>query len=76
MMKKINKYSCAGIGIRGAQYFGKNREYNLVNQLFNKNVIKNNYFSIIYSTNSNDEGTFLIGIEPHNHDKNIFMKNN
>lgn len=69
-----NKYSCAGIGIRGAQYFGKNREYNLVNQLFNKNVIKNNYFSIIYSTNSNDEGTFLIGIEPHNHDKKHFYE--
>ena len=66
------KYYCAGVGIRGAQYFGKNKEYNLVKQLFNKNVIKNNYFSIIYSSNSNDEGTFLIGIEPHNHDKKNF----
>ena len=68
-----NKYTCAAIGIRGAQYYGKDYEKNLVNQLFNKNIINNNYFSIIYS--SEDEGTFLIGTEPHKYDKKNYFEN-
>ena len=69
----INKYTCAAIGIRGAQYYGKDYEKNLVNQLFNKNIISNNFFSILYS--SEDEGTFLIGAEPHKHDKKQYFEN-
>lgn len=68
-----NKYTCATIGIRGAQYYGKDYEKNLVNQLLNKNIINNSFFSIIYS--SDDEGTFLIGTEPHKYDKKNYFKN-
>ena len=67
-------YTCAGIGIRGAQYLGKDYEKNLVKQLFNENVINNNLFSIIYSTDSNDEGIFLVGAEPHEYNKNNFFE--
>ena len=68
-----NKYACAAIGIRGAQYLGKDYEKNLINQLFNKHIINNNLFSIIYS--SEDEGEFLIGAEPHKHDKKNYCEN-
>ena len=76
-------YTCACIGISGSKKFKKNYEKNLVNQLYNKNIIENNYFSIIYSSDSNEEGIFLIGAEPHDHDKDnyfehqlILIKNN
>ena len=65
----INKFTCAGVGISGAEYYGKNYEKNLVNQLLDENIINNNLFSIIYS--EEDEGIFLIGSEPHKYYKNI-----
>ena len=64
----INKFTCAGVGISGAKYYGKNYEKNLVNQLLDENIINNNLFSIIYS--EEDEGIFLIGSEPHKYYKN------
>ena len=67
-----HQYTCAGIGIRGAQYLGKDYEKNFIKQLFHENIINNNYFSIIYK--SNDEGTFLIGEEPHIYDKKKFYE--
>ena len=67
-----HKYTCAGIGIRGAQYLGKDYEKNLIKQLFHENIINNNFFSIIYQ--SNDEGTFLIGAEPHTYNKKKFFE--
>ena len=67
-----HEYTCAGIGLRGAEYLGKDYEKNLIKQLFYENVIDNNIFSIIYS--SNDEGTFLIGAYPHEHDKDNFFE--
>ena len=69
-----HEYTCAGIGIRGAQYLGKEYEKNLIKQLFYENAIDNNYFSIIYSTDSDDEGIFLIGAEPHVHDKDNYFE--
>ena len=69
-----HEYTCAGIGIRGAQYLGKDYEKNFVKQLFHENVINNNLFSIIYSQDSNDEGIFLVGAEPHEHNKNKFFE--
>ena len=67
-------YTCAGIGIRGAEYLGKDYEKNFVKQLYHENVINNNIFSIIYSSSSDDEGIFLIGAEPHEHNKNKFFE--
>ena len=69
-----HKYTCAGIGIRGAEYLGKDYEKNLIKQLFYEKVINNNIFSIIYSSNSDDEGTFLIGVDPHEYDKDNFFE--
>ena len=69
-----HKFTCAGIGIRGAEFLGKDYEKNLIKQLFYENVINNNIFSIIYSSNSKDQGTFLIGAEPHQYDKNNFFE--
>ncbi len=69
-----HKYTCAGIGIRGAEYLGKDYEKNLIKQLFHENVINNNIFSLIYSSKSDNEGSFLIGVEPHLHDKNNFFE--
>ena len=69
-----HKYTCAGIGIRGAEYLGKEYEKNLIKQLFYEKVINNNIFSIIYSSNSDDEGTFLIGVDPHEYDKDNFFE--
>ena len=69
-----HEYTCAGIGIRGAQYLGKDYEKNLIKQLFYENVIDNNYFSIIYSSDSDEEGIFLIGAEPHVHDNDNYFE--
>lgn len=69
-----HKYTCAGIGIRGSQYLGKDYEKNLIKQLFHENVINNNIFSLIYSSKSDDEGFFLIGAEPHIYNKNKFFE--
>ena len=61
-------FTCAGVGISGANN-GKNYEKNLINQLFDENIINNNIFSIVYS--KENEGNFLLGVEPH-----ILYKNN
>ena len=69
-----HEYTCAGIGIRGAEYLGKDYEKNLIKQLFYENVINNNIYSIIYSSNSDEEGSFLIGVQPHVHNKKKFFE--
>ena len=66
------EYTCMGIGLRAEQFIGRDYESNFVKQLFYKEMIENNYFSIIYNENSNDEGIFLIGVEPHLYDKNTY----
>jgi hypothetical protein len=71
---KNHEYTCAGIGIRGAQYLGKDYEKNLIKQLYYENAIDNNYFSIIYSADSDEEGIFLIGEQPHVYDKENFFE--
>ena len=40
-------YTCLGIGIRSEQYVGRDFESNFVRQLYHKEIIENNYFSII-----------------------------
>ena len=62
------EYTCAGIGLRAEQYIGRDYESNFVRQLFYKEIIENNYFSIIYDENTKDKGIFLIGVEPHIYD--------
>ena len=66
------EYTCMGIGLRAEQFIGRDYESNFVKQLFYKEMIENNYFSIIYKENSNDEGIFLVGVEPHLYDKNTY----
>ena len=70
-----NQYTCAKVGISGTQNYGEKYEKNMMHQLYDKSIIKNNLFSIIYlySPDSNDEGIFLIGGTPHEYDnKNYF----
>ena len=74
ILEDNNKYTYASVGISGDKNFGENFEKNIVNQLFDKNVINNNLFSIIYSPDSNDEGIFLIGAEPHEYDNNNYFE--
>ena len=71
---KNGNYTCACIGISGSNNLNKYYEKNLINQLYNENIIENNYFSIIFSTDSNEEGIFLIGVEPHEHDKENYFE--
>ena len=66
------EYTRMGIGLRAEQFIGRDYESNFVKQLFHKEMIENNYFSIIYNENSNDEGIFFVGVEPHLYDKNTF----
>ena len=67
-----HEYTCLGIGIRSEQYVGREYESNFISQLYVKQMIENNYFSIIYDENSNDKGIFLIGVEPHLYDKDLY----
>jgi hypothetical protein len=65
-------YTCVGIGIRAELYLGNDYESNFVRQLFYKEIVESNYFSIIYDEDSNDKGIFLIGVEPHIYDKDKY----
>ena len=65
-------YTCLGIGIRSEQYVGRDFESNFVRQLYHKEIIENNYFSIIYDENTSDKGIFLLGIEPHLYNNDIY----
>jgi hypothetical protein len=69
-----HEYTCVGIGIREEQYLGRDYESNFIKQLFYKEIINNNYFSIIYDKNSDETGILLVGAEPHIYDKNNFYE--
>ena len=60
-----HEYTCMGIGLRAEQYVGAEYESNFIKQLFYKEIIENNYFSVIYDRKSKDNGVLLVGIEPH-----------
>ena len=73
------EYTCVGIGLRAEQYIGNEYEHNFISQLSVKEIISNNYFSIIYDNEdeeSDDKGIFLIGIEPHLYDKEKYEEKN
>lgn len=67
-----HEYTCLGIGIRSEQYVGREYESNFIKQLYIKEMIENNYFSIIYDENKSDKGVFLIGIEPHLYNDDLY----
>ena len=71
-----HEYTCIGLGIREEQYLGKDYESNFIKQLYYKEIIDKNYFSIIYDKNSGSTGVIIIGGTPHIYDEKNFSEKN
>lgn len=56
-------YTCASLGIKGSKSYANNFEINFISQLYEKQIIDNQYFSVQFL--SDTEGMFIIGGEPH-----------
>lgn len=65
-------YTCACLGIKGSKSYANNFEINFISQLYEKQIIDNQYFSLQFS--SDNEGVFIIGGEPHEFDPKNFAE--
>ena len=75
--QKIEKlpYTCAEIGLKIPKPDFKSYNYNFIRELKLLNAINDYYFFIEYKDDKDDEGNLIIGVQPHEYNKNKYKAN-
>ena len=68
-------YTCAEIGLKIPKPDFKSYNYSFIRELKLLNAIKDYYFFIEYRDDNDNEGNLIIGIQPHEYNKNKYKAN-